>query len=99
MTDSIDIMTQLLQILTPLIIGIILFSSTLFSKWRWLVAIVLLVGLISPFIYSLIVERSPSGIVSDKNYEFPMFFAWACSALLAIIGLFRMYLKMKSHKN
>jgi hypothetical protein len=98
MTDPINMMIQLLQILIPLILGIILFSSTLMSKWRWLVAILLFIGGSSPFLYFLFDEQLHPVLNANIDLELSMFFAWGCSAILVIIAFIRIFVKLKSQK-
>ena len=98
MTDPINMMIQLLQILIPLILGIILFSSTLLSKWRYLVAILLFFGGSSPFLYYLFDERLHPVLSTNIDLELSMFFSWGCSATLVIVAFIRIYLKLKPQK-
>jgi hypothetical protein len=98
MTDPINMMIQLLQILIPLILGIILFSSTLLSRWRYLVAILLFIGGSSPFLYYLFDEEIHPVLHTNIDLELSMFFAWGCSALLVFIAFIRIFLKINSQK-
>lgn len=98
MTDPINMMIQILQILIPLILGIILFSSTLLSKWRWLVAILLFFGGSSPFLYYLFDEQIHPVLRANIDLELSIFFAWGCSAFLVFIAFIRIFLKLKSQK-
>lgn len=98
MTDPINMMIQLLQILIPLILGTILFSSTLLSKWRYLFAILLFFGGSSPFLYYLFDEQLHPVLNTNIDLELSMFFAWGCSAFLVLIAFIRIFLKINSEK-
>ncbi|WP_342542287.1 hypothetical protein MHH33_15725 [Paenisporosarcina sp. FSL H8-0542] len=99
MTDPIQTMIQLLQTLIPLILGTILFSSTLMSPKRWLVAITLFIGISGPFIYSLFNEQSHPAIDANIGLGLSMLFVWICSGLLVLFALIRIYLNIKQQKN
>jgi hypothetical protein len=98
MTDPLNMMIQLLQILIPLILGIILFSSTLLSKWRYLFAILLFFGGSSPFLYYLFDEQLHPVLSTNIDLELSMFFAWGCSSFLVFIAFIRIFLKINSQK-
>lgn len=98
MTEPINIMIQILAALIPLLLGTILFTSTLLTTWRWLVAILLFFGISGPFFYSLINPQLHPAIGVNLNLVFSMYFAWSCSALLVLIALIRIYLAIKSKK-
>lgn len=95
MTDPLNTMIQLLQILIPLIIGTILFSSTLLSKWKFLVIIVLILGISSPAFYYMVNEQLNPLAERSNDLELSMLFVWLSSALLIMLALARVYLKIK----
>lgn len=95
MTDPVNTMIQVLQVLIPLIIGTILFSSTLSSKWRFLVIIVLLLGISSPSFYYMFNEQLNPVANRSDNLESSMLFVWLSSGLLVILALIRVYLKIR----
>jgi len=97
-TDPITTMILLLQVLVPLLIGTILFSSTLLTKWRWLVAILLIVLAIAPFAFSLVDELAHPPIGVNFGLGFAILFVWACSGMFVIIGVIRIYMKIKLQK-
>ena len=99
MTDPLQIMIQLLQTLIPLTLGTILFSSTLMSPKRWLIAIALFIGISAPFIYSLFDEEAHPTIGANIGLGLSMLFVWVCSGLLLLIALIRIYLNIKQQKN
>lgn len=98
MTDPINTMIQILAAIIPLIIGTILFSSTILSKWRWLVAILLLLGISGPFFYTLINPQFHPAIGVNINLVLALFFVWTCSVTLVLIAAIRIYLSIKSKK-
>lgn len=99
MTDPIQTMIQLLQTLIPLILGTILFSSTLKSPKRWLVAIALFIGISGPFIFSLFDEQSHPAVGANVGLGLSMLLVWVCSVLLVLLALIRIYLKIRQQKN
>lgn len=98
MTDPLNTMIQVLQVLIPLIVGTILFSSTLSSKWRLLVIMVLILGISSPSFYYLLHEQLTPLTERNNNLELSMLFVWLSSALLVTVALIRVYLKIKSDR-
>ena len=98
MTEPINMMIQLLQILIPLILGIILFTSTLLTNRRWLVAILLFIGGSCPFLYYLFDEQIHPVLRTNIDLEISMFFSWGCSVILVFIAFIRIFLKVKSQK-
>lgn len=98
MTDPINTMIQILAAIIPLMIGIILFSSTIISKWRWLVAILLLIGISGPFFYTLMNPQFHPAIGVNINLVLSLFFVWTCSVTLVLIACIRIYLAIKSKK-
>jgi len=98
MTDPMNTMIQVLQVLIPLIIGSILFSSTLLSKWRLLIIIVLILGISSPAFYHMVNEQLNPLAKKSTNLELSMLFVWLSSALLVTVALIRIYLKIKSDR-
>lgn len=99
MSDPINIMIQLLQVSIPLILGTILFTSTLATQWRWLVAILLFMVISSPFMFIRYGEEIHPVINANLDLENSMLFVWSCSALLGLVALIRILLKIKSSKN
>lgn len=95
MTDPLNTMIQVLQVLIPLIIGTILFSSTLSSKWRLLVIIVLIFGISSPVFYYMMNEQLNPVAARSNNLELSMLFVWLSSGLLVVLSFTRVYLKIR----
>ena len=98
MSEPINMMILLLQILIPLILGIILFTSTLLTNRRWLVAIFLFIGGSSPFFYYLFNEQTHPVQRTNIDLELSIFFSWGCSVILVFIAFIRIFLKVKSQK-
>lgn len=98
MLDPLNIMILLLQVLIPLIIGAILYSSTLVSRWRGLIFIFLILGVSFPFAYSLFMEQSMITTDSHNGLELSILFVWVSSSVLGILALIRIYLKITRHK-
>jgi len=92
MSDPLDTMILLFQILIPLIMGTILFSSTLLSTRRRLVAIFLIFGLNVPFIYSLFDEQATR--IGSRGLELSILFVWTCSSVLIMLAFIRIFLKI-----
>lgn len=99
MLDPINIMILLLQVLIPLIIGAILFSSTLVTKWRWIVFICLILGVSFPFVYSLIMKQSMMTTDSHNGLELSILFVWVSSSVLGMLALIRIFLKIIRYKS
>lgn len=74
--------------------GTILFSSTLLSTRRRLVAIFLILGLNGPFIYSLFNEQAEPARIRSHGLELSMLFVWTCSSVLIILAFIRIFLKI-----
>lgn len=92
-------MIQILQVLIPLIIGTVLYTSTLLSKWKWLIAIGIVILISCPFFYSLINGQAFPIIGAPINLELSIFFVWAFSGLLVTIALIRIYIKIRAQKH
>jgi len=97
MSDPLNTMILLFQILIPLIMGTILFSSTLLSTRRRLVAIFLILGLNGPFIYSLFNKQAEPAKIGDRGLELSMLFVWTFSIVLIILAFIRIFLKIIGH--
>lgn len=92
-------MIQILQVLIPLIIGTVLYTSTLLSKRKWLIAIGIVTLISCPFFYSLINGQAYPIINAINNLELYILFVWAFSGLLVTIALIRIYIKIKVQKH
>jgi len=98
MTEPIHIMTLILQVLIPLIISLILFSSTLLTRWRRLITILLFLLISSPLSYALIFTYFNFPIQANIGVGTITIFIWSCSLVLAIIASIRIAFKIKSVK-
>jgi hypothetical protein len=98
MTDPIQIMIFILQVLIPLIISLILFSSTLLTRWRWLIAILLFLLISSPLSYALIYTYLNFPLQANIGVGSITIFIWSCSFVLALIAILRIVFKIKSLK-
>lgn len=98
MTEPIHIMILILQVLIPLIISLILFSSTLLTKWRRLITILLFLLISSPLSYALIFTYFNFPIQANIGVGTITIFVWSCSLVLFLIAIIRIAIKIKSLK-
>ena len=98
MTEPIHIMILILQVLIPLIISLILFSSTLKTRWRWLITILLFLMISSPLSYALIYTYFNFPRQANISVGFITLFVWSSALVLGIIAIIRIAFIIKSVK-
>lgn len=98
MTEPIHIMILILQVLIPLIISLILFSSTLLTKWRRLITILLFLLISSPLSYALIFTYFNFPRQANISVGFITLFVWSSALVLGIIAIIRIAFIIKSVK-
>lgn len=98
MTEPIHIMILILQVLIPLIISLILFSSTLLTRWRMLITILLFLLISSPLSYALIFTYFNFPLQSTIGVGTITIFIWSCSLVLLLIAIIRIAFKIKAVK-
>lgn len=98
MNEPVHIMILILQVLIPLIISLILFSSTLLTKWRRLITILLFLLISSPLSYALIFTYFNFPLQANIGVGTITIFIWSCSLVLLLIAIIRIAFKIKSIK-
>lgn len=95
MVNPINMMIQLFAVLIPLIIAILLFSSTLLSKRKWHLAFLLFISIAGPFTFLLLDEHVHPTLHANINLGYSILFVWFCSGLLFLWAIIRIYIKTK----
>ena len=95
MVNPINMLIQLFAVLIPLIIAILLFSSTLLSKWKWHLSVLLFICVGGPFTFLLLDEHTHPTMDANIGLGYSILFVWICSGLLFLWAIIRIYIKTK----